>query len=58
MIEIEVKHKIKGKKELKKIRNKIKKIARFKKKEEELNLVFDLPDSSFIKNRFLPVPSV
>ncbi|PIN98959.1 MAG: hypothetical protein COT90_01670 [Candidatus Diapherotrites archaeon CG10_big_fil_rev_8_21_14_0_10_31_34] len=53
MIEIEVKHKIKGKKELKKIKNKLNQIAQFKKKEKELNLVFDSADSSFKKKGFL-----
>ena len=53
MIEIEVKHKIKGKKELQKIQSKLKKIAKQRKKENELNLVFDLSDSSFRKKHFL-----
>lgn len=64
MIETEVKHKIKGKKELKKIKSRLNKIAKqgkkelkctpkFVKKEKELNLVFDLPDSSFRKKGFL-----
>ncbi len=53
MIEIEVKHKIKNKKELNKIKKNLKKKAEFKKKEKELNLVFDLPDSLFKKKGFL-----
>jgi len=52
MIETEVKHKIE-KKELKKIKSKLKKIAVFERKEKELNLVFDNPDSEFRKKRFL-----
>jgi adenylate cyclase class 2 len=53
MIEIEVKHKIKNKKELKKIKTKLKRIAKFKKKEKETNIVFDLPGLQFKKKNFL-----
>jgi predicted adenylyl cyclase CyaB len=53
MIEIEVKHKIKNEKEAEKIRKKLKEIAKQERKEKELNLIFDLPDSSFRKKGFL-----
>ena len=41
MIEIEVKHKVKNKTQLKKIRLKLKQKAVFRKKEKEINIVFD-----------------
>ncbi|MBU2476769.1 class IV adenylate cyclase [Candidatus Micrarchaeota archaeon] len=53
MIEIEVKHKIRNKKTAEKIRKKLKEISIHEKKEKEVNLVFDLPDSSFKKKGFL-----
>ena len=53
MIETEVKHRIKGKTELKRIKTKLKKFAVFRKKEKELNLVFDSPEGELKKNKFL-----
>lgn len=53
MIETEVKHKIKNKKELQKTKQKIKKIAEYKKTETEYNIVFDSPDFSLRKKGFL-----
>ncbi|MBU2100500.1 class IV adenylate cyclase, partial [Candidatus Micrarchaeota archaeon] len=53
MIETEIKHRIKNKKELKEIKLALKKKAEFNKKEKELNIVFDSTDSYFKKNNFL-----